>query len=380
MAGVQSPAPGTPRERYLDDQRQLMVPLHPRWHGVAESATAFTIHPDVTWRGSDRLILPFHQWQPSFTSPLSRPLLEECPVGSISLTTTGLGGIVDASGTPATAATYLIWGFLRGLDGGFLGYGITRKPDYVGTSGAAAPLGNPVTVTFPGNVGYAYSVGCRVIVRTSTALSTVYNQGTVTAVTATTITATLDAAYTGAGPQTINAAIPAATVVEVVQLDHLAPWVIGTTQETYGTNVPFALLGTVEVNSGGGIAYFRHPGEHQWPATPITVLSLLGVGVGNTNISLRRWVGRHVHTACLESDVQITGGPGGPTTVVTVDAGASYGRFIPCATNAATLRGRGHGELNPDPATTGIVARVTVNGASTLNAFVYLRGWTEEAC
>jgi hypothetical protein len=374
VARVQQPDPGTPRERANREQIGLITPLPARYDLTVTSGTGFTVTPARTWKGTDRLILPFHEWQPADTT--GSPLVRECPGGDIATGATGIGGVVDGTGA-VTAGQYLLWGFLSARGGNFLGYGLTRKPDHAGTVTAGGGLGVPITVTFTtATRGNCYTVGSRVIIRAGTGVTSLYNQGTVTAVSSTTLQATMDAAYAVTYAPSANTVLPVATAVSVIQTDLLAPWVSQATQGTY-RETPFTYLGSVEIDATRTI-YLRKPGDPVWASVPFTTITVAG-GASVNVVSLRRWIGRHVRHAYLEGDVLRTGGPGGANTLLTLDTVASYGQLQTSSTNAATIQGKASDMLSVAPLYSSVRATVTINGATTVTATAFLRGWVDEA-
>jgi hypothetical protein len=387
---VQHPDAGRQREQYQDILRQLGTGLVPRYELLHTSATTMSVATAATWKGSDRLILPFHEWRDrsqitgnaADAYTVSVPRWVECSPSAIALTgTSTVGGIVDGVAL-AASGVYLLWAFLMGPGGSFYGYGLTRRPDYLGTPAATA-LGASGTVTMA-SAGTAnrYTVGARVLVRNGTALGAEYNQGTITAIPAggASLTIQYDAVYTGMPAATINTALTAAAGRSVIQLDRQAPWIAtqSSTGRTTWEGRPFAYLGSIEVNAASQIAGVRRPGEPRWLETPTTILTPAApIGIANTVICLRRWIGQHVRLVHLEAAIVTAGGGGGNNTFMSLQGGVNYGRFFTSSINNNSATLRAHASIPVTPLYDSLIATTSVDGGTTLNVSAVLRGWDE---
>lgn len=205
--------------------------------------------------------------------------------------TTKTGAIIDGLSL-ATDTDYLIWAFYdetEAVANRFKGFGITARPVTTSSARSGGGFGASATFTVPSGHGWRFNLGSRIIARVSTALGANYNQGIITAVTSTTIVATMDADYGVANES--NAAL-STSVYEIIQTDNFAPRIYN---EDFlypgsGTEYQYAYIGNIFTDGSSDIVSTRKRGEyHSFPVVNTELRS----GITSTNIyviSLSRWL------------------------------------------------------------------------------------------
>jgi hypothetical protein len=176
-----------------------------------------------------------------------------------------IGGRVDGT-TLVASEECAVWGFVDPWDltTPFRGYGTTRMPLESGSTTASA-LGAVAIVTVGSPTGLYFPVGARVRI----VQGTVFNTGTVTVRTTTTVTVQTDALY-GAGLTLPNAALAAAACT-IRQIDGFRPL---TAEGTPYGGYSWCYLGSLSNSAGpSAIRWVRTRGTWRPLTVPVTLLS-----------------------------------------------------------------------------------------------------------
>lgn len=338
-----SPSQIGSQNRDHDDRLALANPTLPWFVYNAPGATAdsILISPRDTGAGDSTLLVPFRALGTSWAS--RRPAMLSVSEAHIDLSATGLainggtGGRVDGIALAADM-DYLLWAFAHPAEGPvFAGFGLTTRPQIAATTGVTGGgLGASTIFTVAAGEGFRFNVGARILARAGVAPGSAYNQGIITAVTSTTIVATLDAAYGVANES--NAAI--VNPVELLQLDKFTPSVPAqaTTfgQLIGGVQVPYqyTYMGMLHSGATTELAWVRNIGDFYPLLTRRLIAMITQLNTGSTiNIaSLARYIPRSIRTVAMQLVLTRTGGPSSsyldafafhPRTAVTV-----FGRFV----------------------------------------------------
>lgn len=336
MRRFKLPTIANPETNILAARVSEFAPIMPQFqwqHASAGSPQQITIQSFPTGTEQRVLRMPFRMGASSWTEG-RYPRLETTPVATLNINSTGLNGRID--GSSLTASTdYLVWAFWSlAVGGAFIGYGITKLPTITATHSSGGGLGASWSATVAGsgeNFGTRLPVGCRVVVRVSTANGAEYNQGTVTARTATTLTVLMDSTYGAIGQS--NAAMTAGAK-EVRQLDMFRAGMV-TTDSLYpggGTEYMYTYVGHLQTDASSNIRMARKRFDfYQFPAeyTPVSAQT------ATLMTTLMRWCPRQADMAALRVGCEVTSSAAGRFTSIGTDAANPF--F--CTTAAGTVTG-----------------------------------------
>ena len=384
------PSNAVNRQDRAQEQAELLTNFRARFmfeqiQGAA--GTSVSIRPVKTPSGDLALIVPFRRLFAGATE--TRPTLIEVPnVWTLDLTATTIdpitfvGGLID--GIPAAINTdHPVWAFMDDA-GRFQGFGMTTWPRVTGATFVGGALGSLTTITVGGTNGYRFTVGARVIVRAGVSVGSAYNQGTITARTATTITVQLDNLYPGL---TVGANTALAGPQEVVQTSDFRPY-----NSTNGLLYPadgvaeynFTLCGMVQTNAVGFVRNWRRVGDTEIPILPnygndyyIVHAAITGAGTTTTTIGLGLWVPIGAAKVRAGYEAFRQGGAGGAGAARLSMTGNVHQLWSPMITNNDTAFGQAD-QMPVIPRFCTIEYQTVISGPSSLNSEVELYGYFDD--
>lgn len=261
-----APRSRDPRTANQQTAIELSTLSEPRFGYVPTSNHEVGLAGAATLAGDAPFLVPFRIGNADYTkrSPVvfevPNPWTLDIDVTTINLDTF-IGGIVDGVALAANI-DYLIWAFLDEYLN-FKGFGMTARPIATGASVASGgDLGASTVFAVPSGYGWLFSVGARLLARIGTAQGDSYNQGTITAVTLETITATMDALYTDVDIEQ-NTTLATLTGLEIGQLDNFAPrmWNQDSLYPGSGVEYQYSYLGSLQTDVNLDIRRPRKRGE-----------------------------------------------------------------------------------------------------------------------
>ena len=287
----------------------------------------------------------------------------------VDLATAGIGGLV--SGVSLVDGDYLYWGFIDPTKQvPFVGFGATKRPVEEGT-GIVSGTGAKGSTTEYGGLsnGYTFSIGSRVIVHEGNGGNpeTAFNQGYVTATTASTVTVEMDS-------ETYGATIPNAAL-RITQTDRYEPLL--TSDGTIFGGYRYAYLGSSQ-RDAGAITYTRQRGQYYWEPTSRFLKNFVQSASSTSVLDTCFMVGtdtreievhcRARHTSGVPAWTISLGQRTGIAPYLMLSAVAAAGAQYQSETIRIPLRADG----------TGITARLIISpGAANLEAVFWVNGWLE---
>lgn len=298
------------------------------------------------------------------------------------------GGLIDGNSLEADT-DYLLWAFIDPFDSDnskFKGFGLTKLPFTTGaTVFFGGGLGALVTMTVASPDGHAFNVGARIVIRESTTKGTEYNQGIITATTATTVTATLDTTY-GAISESNIALSGGGTTYEIRQLTNFVPYMYSATKELFpgsGTEYQFKYMGHIQTDTSSDILRLRYRGDpYNWAYSFATIVfdNTAIVATFSSQISLARWIPFHTRRGRFElTGNRVSGAPTTGFVILTID-GIATARDIISTSNLSVSGGfmRTADELTIRYHDISVNLFVFVPGTTTLSARITLKGYENE--
>jgi hypothetical protein len=207
-------------------------------------------------------------------------------------TSTRVGGRID--GVALAAQTdYLIWALTDTYNSDgvvFAGFGITTAPRVTGSSlsSGTGAAGTTATYSVTAGHGWRFTIGATAILRKGTASGSVYNQGAITAVTADSVTVSLDANYAA---NVNNNATVNGSGIEIFQVDRFEPRLQGSDSRYpgAGTEYQFAYVGMLQTGTtSSDVVEVRRPGERYRSHTRYTMSDI--TSGTSTNIATGIWM------------------------------------------------------------------------------------------
>jgi hypothetical protein len=311
-------------------------------------------------------------------------------------TVTFVGGVVDGvvGGSPYVIAEsdLLVWAFFAPDDSNnsiFKGFAATHRPAAAYTTHSNGAKGSTTTFTLAGtgaNRGRLFRVGSRVLVREGTTLDSGagfgtggsrWNHGTITAVTNTTIIATLD---NKTSPSAVGTALTAATAGTIIQTNNFEPR-IASEDSIYpggGIQYAYAYIGNLRIDANQNIASARHRGDIYYLPTAITIFSQSDTTTTAYNRHLGRVLPSHIHEVEVDVGITLTAGAVFDSRCqAQTNSVSAYRRVVTPSTSRLNVREPAADELMPFGPDTSIYIQNVVDPGATVTGDVQIRGWIE---
>lgn len=346
--------------------------------------------------GDAPIILPFRLLSPDTSDFYQLFQMEITDSWALDLNTSTIdlvtftGGIIDGSGAYAADSDYLVWAFISPGDvesARFKGFGISKRPITTGvtvTSGGG--LGASTVFNVGANNGYKYTVGSRVLAREGVAVGDDFNQGTVTAIAANSVTVTLDAAYGIANStNTTLAGTPGVTLLQMNMFEPrmwTSPGTLYPGNAAAVDNYQYLYMGMIQSDNDTDVKMFRKPGDIYHLSNAALIFSVSGAAASSNNVvCLSRWTPRNIRESQGRVNVARITGSG------TVIASWGYGQTTTASARISVAQERAttNNAIAWDTGPTAVSANNTMQarlafagGVGTFDASFSLHGYVWE--